>query len=81
MHKYTKIETLYTRDTQGTKQLVEGTFRSPAVEFVKTNPDSTIGTAKMEGIVCKPAYELLDRNGDRIIVKIKWCDFKDLVAA
>ena len=216
MHKYTKIETLYTRDTQGTKQLVEGTFRSPAVEFlkdmewygtekidgtnigivwdghnitfqgrteraqisadlvtkltelflndateelfeqvfgekpvilfgegygakiqngggnyipdgvsfilfdvympesntwlrrdaiedigktfgldvvpivyrgnlagavefVKTNPDSTIGTAKMEGIVCKPVYELLDRNGDRIIVKIKWCDFKDLV--
>jgi len=35
MHKYTKIETLYTRDTQGTKQLVEGTFRSPAVEFLK----------------------------------------------
>lgn len=52
-----------------------------AVEFVKSHPMSTIGTAEMEGIVCKPAYELLDRNGDRIIVKIKWEDFKGLCAS
>ncbi len=51
-----------------------------AVEFVKSHPMSTIGKAEMEGIVCKPAYELLDRNGSRVIVKIKWEDFKDLCA-
>lgn len=47
MHKYTKIETLYTRDTQGTKQLVEGTFRSPAVEFLKDM--EWYGTEKIDG--------------------------------
>lgn len=50
-----------------------------AVAFVKTRPKSTIGTADMEGIVCKPSYEFLDRNGNRMIVKIKWEDFKDLI--
>lgn len=49
-----------------------------AENFVKGNPDSVIGTCKMEGLVCRPAYELLDRCGNRIIVKIKWCDYKDL---
>ena len=46
-----------------------------AVEFVKTNPQSTIGTAQMEGLVCKPKVELRDRMGRRVIVKIKACDF------
>lgn len=46
-----------------------------AVEFVKTNPQSTIGTAPMEGLVCRPKIELLDRMGRRVIVKIKACDF------
>lgn len=46
-----------------------------AVEFVKSNPMSTIGTAPMEGIVARPECELLDRMGRRIIVKIKACDF------
>lgn len=46
-----------------------------AVEFVKTNPDSTIGTAKMEGVVGRPKLEMIDRLGKRLIVKIKVCDF------
>ena len=47
-----------------------------AVEFVKTKPNSTIGTAKMEGLVGKPAVEIRDRCGNRMIVKIKVCDFQ-----
>lgn len=47
-----------------------------AVEFVKTKPESTIGTAKMEGVVCRPAQELFDRSGKRIIVKVKVKDFE-----
>ena len=46
-----------------------------AIEFVKTNPKSTIGTAPMEGLVCKPKVELLDRMRRRVIVKIKARDF------
>lgn len=46
-----------------------------AVDFVKKNPDSTIGTAKMEGVVGRPKIELRDRCGKRLIVKIKACDF------
>jgi ATP-dependent RNA circularization protein (DNA/RNA ligase family) len=49
-----------------------------AVEFVRSNPDSRIGTAKMEGLVCRPVHELQDRCGNRIIVKIKYKDFKDM---
>lgn len=47
-----------------------------AVEFVKSKPDSTIGTAKMEGLVCKPKVDMLDRTGKRLIVKVKVCDFE-----
>lgn len=47
-----------------------------AVEFVKNKPKSTIGVADMEGIVCKPAVDMLDRMGRRLIVKIKVCDFE-----
>lgn len=47
-----------------------------AVDFIKAEPDSTIGTAKMEGIVCKPAVDMLDRMKRRIIVKVKVEDFK-----
>jgi len=50
-----------------------------AVAYIKTNPKSTIGTCDMEGVVCRPLYELQDRCGNRIIVKIKWNDFKQLV--
>lgn len=47
-----------------------------AVDFVKGKPKSTIGTADMEGIVCKPAVDMLDRMGRRLVVKIKVCDFQ-----
>lgn len=47
-----------------------------AVDFVKSKPDSTIGNAKMEGIVGHPLVELKDRCGKRVIVKIKVCDFE-----
>lgn len=47
-----------------------------AVEFVKSKPKSTIGVADMEGIVCKPVVDMLDRMGRRLIVKIKVCDFE-----
>ena len=41
-----------------------------AIEFVRTKPKSKIGTADSEGIVARPIYELKDRTGKRIIVKI-----------
>lgn len=55
--------------------IFEGTIQE-AVDFVKKNPDSTMGTAKMEGLVGRPKIELRDRCGNRVIVKIKWEDFK-----
>lgn len=55
----------------------EGTL-DEAVAFVKGHPKSTIGTADMEGLVCRPAVELRDRCGNRVIVKIKWNDFKEM---
>lgn len=54
--------------------IMEGTLQE-AVDFVKTKPNSTIGTAKMEGLVGKPMVEMQDRCGHRLIVKIKTCDF------
>ena len=54
--------------------VLEGTIED-AIEFVKTHPKSTVGTAFMEGVVGRPAVELRDRVGKRIIVKIKYSDF------
>lgn len=56
----------------------EGTLEE-AVEFVKSHPKSVIaqGDIDMEGVVCRPAVEMCDRCGNRIIVKIKWRDFKN----
>lgn len=51
-----------------------------AVEFVKGHPRSVMGNLDMEGIVCRPAMELRDRRGDRVIVKIKWEDFRFFAA-
>lgn len=50
---------------------------SEAVEYIKTQPDSTIGSAKMEGIVCTPMLHLLDRLGERVIVKVKCVDWRE----
>lgn len=54
--------------------VLKGTI-DEAVAFVKLKPDSTIGTAKMEGVVGRPLIELQDRCGNRIITKIKVRDF------
>lgn len=52
-----------------------------AVKFIKEHPMSMLGprTHEMEGIVCRPMIELNDRSHNRVVVKIKWEDFKDLV--
>ena len=47
-----------------------------AVDFVKTKPKSVLNSdIDMEGLVCKPAVDLLTRVGKRAIVKIKVEDF------
>lgn len=46
-----------------------------AVKIVKSKPNSTFGSAKMEGLVGVPVFELHDRVGKRLIVKVKACDF------
>lgn len=55
--------------------ILEGTIQD-GVDYVKQFPNSTFGTAKMEGLVGRPKTELLDRCGKRLIVKIKCEDFK-----
>lgn len=54
--------------------VIIGTLQE-AIDFVKTKPKSHIGTAIMEGLVCRPAVEMLDRTGKRVITKIKMKDF------
>ena len=54
--------------------VLTGTMQE-AVDFVKQKPKSTIGVADMEGLVCKPAVDMLDRMGRRVIVKVKVRDF------
>ena len=55
--------------------IFEGTLQE-GVDFVKTCPKSTMGTADMEGLVGRPKVEMRDRCGNRIIVKIKVKDFQ-----
>ena len=57
--------------------IMEGTIEE-AVEFIKTKPMSTIGTAPMEGVVGRPKMELRDRAGKRVIVKIKVKDITNV---
>lgn len=54
--------------------VLTGTMQE-AVDFVKQKPKSTIGVADMEGLVCKPVVDMLDRMGRRVIVKVKVRDF------
>lgn len=56
--------------------VLTGTLQE-AVDFIKTKPKSHIGNANMEGLVCRPAIEMLDRMGRRVIIKIKVCDFAE----
>lgn len=47
-----------------------------AIEYVKTKPESTLKAGvKMEGLVIRPAVEMRDRLGNRLILKIKSRDF------
>ena len=47
-----------------------------AVEYIKTKPVSLINEAhEMEGVVGKPLVDFYDRGHNRLIVKIKVCDF------
>lgn len=54
--------------------ILTGTLQE-AIDYVKQKPKSTIGTANMEGLVCRPVVELRDRRGRRVITKIKVKDF------
>lgn len=44
---YNKIETIYARDIEGTKKLIEGQFRNPMIEYLKDN--DWIWTEKIDG--------------------------------
>ena len=55
--------------------IMRGTI-DDAVRLVKTKPMSTIGKAKMEGVVGRPLVELKDRLGKRVIIKVKVNDFE-----
>lgn len=54
--------------------IMTGTLKE-GIDWVKSCPNSTIGTAKAEGLVARPMFELKDKNNNRIIVKIKVRDF------
>lgn len=55
--------------------ILRGTIQE-AVDYVKTKPNSPIGKGKLsEGLVGVPNARLTDFRGNRIIVKIKECDF------
>lgn len=49
-----------------------------AERFICHHPKSFIGNCYMEGVVGRPQIELQDRCGNRIIVKIKYEDYKEL---
>lgn len=50
-----------------------------AIAYVKEHHTTMVsgGTAYMEGLVARPEVELQDNCGKRVIVKIKWEDFKE----
>ena len=50
-----------------------------AIAYVQAHPNSIVaeGRCEMEGLVCRPLQELRDRCGNRVIVKIKYVDFKE----
>lgn len=58
--------------------VLEGTI-GDGIDYVMQHNNSTIGNAVMEGVVGRPKVEMKDRLGNRIIVKIKWKDFKNFI--
>lgn len=65
MNEYTKIDTVYVRDIEGTKKLIEGDFRSEAVEFLKDK--DWIFSEKVDGCL-KSNTKLKLFNGDNITI-------------
>lgn len=59
--------------------ILTGTLND-GINYVLKHPKSTFGTADMEGLVARPKVEMRDRLGKRVIVKIKWEDFKEFVS-
>lgn len=55
--------------------VLTGTIQD-GIDYVMKHPRSTMGTAMMEGVVGRPMIELRDRRRERVIIKIKWEDFK-----
>lgn len=55
--------------------VLTGTIQD-GIDYVMKHPRSTMGTTMMEGVVGRPMIELRDRRGERVIIKIKWEDFK-----
>jgi len=47
------------------------------IDYVKGNPNCTVAKEEKvaEGLVGRPSVELTDNRGNRVIVKIKACDF------
>ena len=58
--------------------VLEGTI-GVGIDYVMQHNNSTIGKAVMEGVVGRPKVEMKDRLGNRIIIKIKWKDFKNFI--
>ncbi len=60
--------------------IFEGTLQE-GIDYVKQHNKTTIGGgilgAYMEGLVARPKVEVRDRLGNRVIVKIKYNDFKE----
>lgn len=59
-------------------QIDSGVTLDKAIDIVKDKRLSLFaqcGDLPMEGLVCVPHVELKDANGERVIVKIKGCDF------
>lgn len=62
-------------NTKTVPVVLKGTLEE-AVAFIKTKPQSVMGSCVMEGVVGRTEEPFYDRNGNRMIVKIKVCDFE-----
>ena len=69
------VETAKMFNVEVVPVILRGTIKE-GIEFVMGHHKSSIGNAWMEGLVGRPNVELRDRTGNRVIVKIKWEDFK-----
>jgi ATP-dependent RNA circularization protein (DNA/RNA ligase family) len=71
--KYPKIETLFERDMEGTKKLIWGRFRNPAVQFLQDS--RWVFTEKVDGTnirVCWDGYKVFFRGrGDNSSIPTK----------